>query len=165
MPSDTIYGIVGSALNYLTVKRIYKIKKRTPAKPCIILIGKKSELKRFGINLTGAQEKEIKNFWLKPVSIIFDCPSKKFSYLHRGTKTLAFRLPRSKKLRALLIETGPLIAPSANPEGMPPARNIKEAENYFGNFVDLFIDGGPLQKKASQIVRLYKDGSSSIIRK
>ena len=32
MPTDTIYGVVGLALNQDTVKRIYEIKKRNPEK-------------------------------------------------------------------------------------------------------------------------------------
>ena len=39
MPTDTIYGIVGKALEKSTVERIYKIKGRSPEKPCIVLIG------------------------------------------------------------------------------------------------------------------------------
>ena len=39
VPTDTIYGIVGSALNPKTVARIYKLRRRNPKKPMIILIG------------------------------------------------------------------------------------------------------------------------------
>ena len=38
MPTDTIYGMVGRAEDISVVKRIYKIRKRNPDKPCIILI-------------------------------------------------------------------------------------------------------------------------------
>lgn len=53
MPTDTIYGIVGQALNKDTVLRIYNLKKRAPEKPCIILIGDIEQLKLFSINLSG----------------------------------------------------------------------------------------------------------------
>ncbi|MDP3762639.1 MAG: hypothetical protein Q8Q97_01010, partial [bacterium] len=39
---------------------------------------------------------------------------------HRGAKTLAFRLSEKASLLKLLKKTGPLVAPSANPEGFPP---------------------------------------------
>ena len=37
IPTDTIYGIVGSALNPQTVEKIYELRKRAKDKPFIIL--------------------------------------------------------------------------------------------------------------------------------
>ena len=127
IPTDTIYGIVGLAQNIVTVNRIYSLKKRNPEKPCIILIGDISELEKFNITLSEGQKDALQTYWPGPVSIIFECKDPSLSYIHRGTETLAFRLPSLGMLKNLLIETGPLIAPSANPEGLPPAKNIMEA--------------------------------------
>ena len=123
MPTDTLYGIVGSALNISVVNRIYEARKRAPNKPCIILIGEIGELEKFSITLSKEQKNIIKEF-KEPVSFILDCLDEKFSYLHRGTKTLAFRLPAQAGLQELLKETGPLVAPSANLEGLSPAQNM-----------------------------------------
>ncbi|MDO8686599.1 MAG: Sua5/YciO/YrdC/YwlC family protein, partial [Candidatus Berkelbacteria bacterium] len=100
----------------------------------------------------------------EPVSVVLDCIDDAFSYLHRGTKTLAFRIPALEELRDLLIKTGPLIAPSANLEAKPPSKTIFEAKEYFGDLVDLYIDGGSLDTKASKVVSLHKDGSETILR-
>lgn len=173
MPTDTIYGIVGQALNADTVERIYKVRQRAPEKPCIILIGDKNELNKFSINLSPEQENEISKYWSfdktqdfkpGPVSIIFECSDKSLEYLHRGTESLAFRLPSDQNLQNLLKETGPLIAPSANPEGLTPAKDIKEARSYFSDAVDLYIDGGEISGKASKVIKLHNDGSVSILR-
>lgn len=171
MPTDTIYGMVTKALNKESVERIYTIRKRAPEKPCIILIGDMSELEKFSIDLTEEQKNKLKDYWsvdgldgLRPTSIIFDCTEDKFEYLHRGTKTLAFRFPAIKELRELLLETGPLIAPSANTEKFPASENIDEAKNYFGDSVDLYVDGGLITSRASRVIRLNKDGSMIVIR-
>jgi L-threonylcarbamoyladenylate synthase len=164
IPTDTIYGIVGRALAPETVSRIYDLKKRAPEKPCIILIGNITELEKFNINLPLEQKKILLRYWPGPVSIILDCPGEKFAYLHRGTKTLAFRLPAQESLKALLLEAGPLIAPSANPEGMMPAEDIKEAKKYFGNSVDYYMDRGRIVGKPSKLIKLNKDGTINIIR-
>ena len=174
MPTDTIYGLVGKALDENVVNRIYKIRKRNPEKPCIILIGEIDELNKFSIALSAEQKEKLKEFWsisamadidpVEPVSIILDCPDEKFSYLHRGTKTLAFRIPQPEDLRNLLLQMGPLIAPSANLEGLLPAQSIFEAKKYFGNLVDLYVDGGDIIGKASKIVKLNKNGTVTIIR-
>lgn len=164
MRTDTIYGIVGSALDRETVEKIYQARRRAPEKPCIILIASAEELKNFSIRLTDAQKEKLKEYWPGPVSIIFDCADEKIEYLHRGTHTLAFRMPAPEHLRGLLRETGPLIAPSANTEGQPPAKNIVEAQNYFGEAVDCYADGGEAIGAPSKIIKLHADGTVSIIR-
>jgi len=163
MPTDTLYGVVGKALSQSTVDRIYRLRKRNPEKPCIILIGDKNELKKFEIVPTKAQKNEIRKY-KKPTSFIVECTDKKFKYLHRGTGTLAFRMPSVKALQDLLLKVGPLIAPSANPEGLFPAQTLSEAEGYFGNSVDLYIDGGIIESKASKVIKLHSDGSRTVLR-
>lgn len=164
LPTDTLYGIVGRAENPDVVERIYKIRKRAPQKPCIILISDISELEFFSINVSKEQEVFLNENWPGQVSVILDCLDEKFEYLHRGTQALAFRLPKEKDLRSLISQTGPLIAPSANVEGFPPAKNITEAKKYFGNLVDVYVDGGSIEGKASRIVKLNQDGTSTVIR-
>lgn len=164
MPTDTLYGIVGSALNKSTVERIYTLKSRTLKKPCIILIGDINQLEFFSIILSEEQKNKIKEFWPGPVSIILDCLDDKFLYLHRGTKTLAFRLPVKNIVHDLLMEVGPLVAPSANPEDLPTADNIPKAKEYFGDAVDLYVDGGKITGKASKLIKLDKDGIITILR-
>ena len=164
MPTDTLYGIVGRARNVSTVNRIYEIRKRSPEKPCIILIGNIKELANFSIILPEKQKRVLQEYWPGPVSVVLDCEDEFFFYLHRGTKTLAFRMPLSEKIRALLTKVGPLIAPSANPEGLSPAEDISKAEEYFGTSVDMYVDGGKIYGKASKVIKLHKDGSVTILR-
>ncbi len=163
MPTDTLYGIVGSALNKNTVEKIYEIRKRQSEKPCIVLVGSVDELKKFGISVSEIQ----KNIFAKfegPTSVVLDCTNEEFEYLHRGTKTLAFRIPASQELRNLLLTTGPLIAPSANIEKFPQSESVEDARKYFGDKVDMYIDAGPIVSKASKVIRLHPDGSTTILR-
>ena len=138
MPTDTIYGIVGSALKRKTVERIYKLRKRNKKKPMIILIGSLNQLGIFGIEPTTTTLRHLKQFWPGRVSVVLATSEmrqatwrKKWKYLHRGINSLAFRLPKLLWLRKLLVKTGPLVAPSANLEGKPPAKTIKKAKRYF----------------------------------
>jgi L-threonylcarbamoyladenylate synthase len=154
VPTDTLYGICASALNKLAVERIYRIKGRDESKPFIVLVSSIDDLKRFGIKLSENQKAYLASVWPGPVSVILPCALKKLAYLHRGTETLAFRLPKSPKLRKFLSESGPLAAPSANPQGLGPARTIAEARKYFGDQVDFYISGGRKEGKPSKIVSL-----------
>ncbi len=163
MPTDTIYGLVGLALNREVVERIYTVRRRRPDKPFIILIGSINELKKFKINLNKATHSMISKYWPGPVSIILDCPNSDLEYLHRGAKSLAFRLPKNKQLIDLLKKTGPLVAPSANLEGHPPALTIKQAKKYFSNQVDFYVNQGKLVGKPSTLIRI-DNGQAMILR-
>ena len=172
IPTDTIYGMVCNALSPNAVNHVYEIRSRAPEKPCIILIGGISELEKFSINISEKQKSELSKYWSleladegeRGVSIVLDCLDDKFEYLHRGTKTLAFRLPKIKELRDLLLKTGPLIAPSTNIEKFPASESIEDARNYFGDKVDLYVDAGPITSKPSRVIRLHPDGTVNILR-
>ena len=163
IPTDTIYGLVGQALKPETVKRIYKVRRRSPDKPLIVLISSIGVLKKFGVKLTAGDEKFLARYWPGELSVILPCPSAKFRYLHRGTKTLAFRLPKKKSVLGILELTGPLVAPSANPEGLPPAKNLREVEMHFGGQVDFYYGRGELSAPASTLIKL-SDGQAEVLR-
>lgn len=165
LPTDTIYGLVGSALKPKTVEEIYNLRKRDISKPLIILIASLNDLNKFHINLTKEQKDFLKRVWPNPVSVILACPYEEFAYLHRGKKSLAFRIPDNKMLLNILKEVGPMVAPSANLEKEKPAETIEEAKRYFKDEVSFYIDGGRIESKPSTIIRLYEDGKSIILRK
>jgi len=154
--TDTIYGVVGQALNRDAVDRIYRLKQRQPSKPFIILVDSLTDIESFGNKLSTEEREQIMQFWPGPVSIILRCDNDKFSYLHRGGNTLAFRMPAKDSLRNLIQSTGPLVAPSANPEGQPPADSIKQAKIYFGDNVD-FYQSGKTTNRPSKIIQVIDD--------
>ena len=162
IPTDTLYGIVARALDKKVVQRLYRIRRKTPKKPFIILISSREDLTAFGVKPNAAASGFLRCVWPGKVSVILHCTGKKYSYLHLGTKTLAFRLPQSRKLRALLKKTGPLVAPSANEEGKPPARTIVEARKYFGNRVDLYVNGRTTRAPSTLVSLL--SGTPQVIR-
>ncbi len=164
MPTDTIYGIVGSALTPKTVEEIYRLRKRSKDKPMIILISAITDLNFFNIKLTDKQENLLKKIWPNPVSVVIPCPDKQFNYLHRGKGSLAFRIPKNRTLLNILKESGPLVAPSANFEGELPSANIVEAKKYFGKKITFYIDGGEVKSKSSTILKFKKDESFEVLR-
>ncbi len=163
IPTDTIYGICTSAFNKKSVEKVYKLRKRNPNKPCIILISSFDDLKKFNVKLNSWQRKILKKLWPGKISVILSCPYKELFYLHRGTNSLSFRFPKDKLILNILKISGPLIAPSANWEGYEPAKNIKEAKKYFKNKV-FYLDRGNLISKPSTLIDL-KNNKIEIIRK
>ncbi|MBI5913269.1 threonylcarbamoyl-AMP synthase [Candidatus Azambacteria bacterium] len=152
LPTDTLYGLVGCALSQKAVARIYRLRKRDPKKPCIILISSLRDLTRFGVKADAQTKRFLNTVWPGKVSVVLPCPLKKFAYVHRGTKTLAFRMPKNALLQRILRKTGPLVAPSANIEGMPSATTITEAKRYFGEAADFYMNAGRRVSAPSTLV-------------
>lgn len=157
IPTDTIYGVVGSAMNTAVVERIYLLRERTPGKPMIILISEITDLRLFGIGISEKLALFLGKIWPGKVGVVLSCPGEKFEYLHRGTQSLAFRVPDRKDLRSLLRKSGPLVAPSANPEGKTPASDIAQAKSYFGSQVDFYIEGGKIASPPSTLIKIEGD--------
>jgi L-threonylcarbamoyladenylate synthase len=164
IPTDTIYGVVGQALDQGTVDRLYAVKRRAPDKPLIILIASIEDLARFGVSLGPFERATLASLWPGKVSVILPCDEERFAYLHRGMNSLAFRLPKDEWLRKMLERTGPLVAPSANPEGLPPAETVEEAKVYFGETVDWYLDAGRRIGGAPSTLVSIADGKPVVLR-
>ena len=148
--TDTIYGIVAFATNCHAMERLYRAKHRPTNESCIILVANISDIP----GLTAAQRQHYLQLNAeRPTSIIVPA-SNDFPHTAHQNGTLAFRLVTGNLAR-LINQTGPLLAPSANPAGMPPAKNITEAINYFGDMVSVYVDGGEVTSSvASRIIKL-----------
>jgi L-threonylcarbamoyladenylate synthase len=151
IPTDTIYGVVASAWKETGVERVYALKGRSLEKPCIILLDSLERMRDFGVS--DEDMRKVASFATEaPTSFIVPITCNDLSYLDRGTQTLAFRIPHEKELCNFLSRTGPLIAPSANPEGLPPATTIDKARAYFGDTVDHYVDGGTIEGTPSALI-------------
>ena len=163
LPTDTLYGLVGRAFSRKAFDRIFEIKKRNTKSPFIILISSIEDMKLFDIELNEVTRKILEKYWPEKVSVVLPCGSEEFSYLHLGTKTLAFRMPDKKDLLEFLKITGPLLAPSANHPGENPALTIEEAKAYFGSNVDFYVDEGKLESLPSTLIKI-ENGEIVVLR-
>ena len=135
-PTDTVYGILARAASEQAVDRVFRLRERTSTKPCIILISSPEDMLNFGAS--GADVIRAKPYWPAPITLIFNVKNQP-QHLTRGKTSLAFRMPDKLELRKLIKTTGPLIAPSANPETQPTAATIKQAKKYFASNVDFYV--------------------------
>ncbi len=147
--TDTLYGIVASASNREAVERVYAAKNRQADKPSIVLIADQSQM--FD-PAPDALKDALADLWPGPNSVIMPSPSAP-EWIRRGGATVSYRIPDDARLQRLLTQTGPLIVPSANLEGQPPAKSWAEAQGYFGENVDFYVDGGIVMDEAPS--RLY----------
>ena len=154
IPTDTVYGVVCRAVDAAAVKRLYALKQRA-AKPGTVMAATIEQLEELGIKrryLTAVQE-----FWPGAVSVVIPC-GPELESLHQGKLSLAVRLPDLAPLQALLAQTGALLTTSANQPGEPVAATIEQAQRYFGESVDFYIDGGDVSdRQPSTVIRVVDD--------
>ncbi len=152
IPCDTVYGLVARAADESAVTRLYALKHREH-KPGTLIGASIDDISALGIPrryLTAVQQ-----FWPGAVSV--ETPHR-VAYLTQDTGRQAIRIPANEPLLSLLTQTGPLQTTSANAPGEPTASTIQEAEAYFGDNVDFYVDGGDMSGGLpSTIVRVVDD--------
>lgn len=155
--TDTIYGIVARASDKDACERVYAAKGRDASKACIVLIANDAQI--WDSVSREAFMKVAEGVEGEPTSIIVPSGANTPDWIPHESNTVAFRIPSKPSLVKLLLSTGPLIAPSANPASGTPAETIEQAEAYFGDAVDLYVDGGSAKgARASHVVRVTNSG-------
>lgn len=161
IPTDTVYGIVASAMNQKAVERLYHLKRREK-KPGTVVAASTDQLLELGVSSKRLALTE--NLWPNPLSIIFPI-GEAFSYLHQGVGDIAIRVVDDPALIALLNETGPLLTSSANQPGEPTSVTVEQAWDYFKDTVDFYVEGGDRSGRASStIIRILDDGEIEVLR-
>ena len=160
LKTDTLYGIVAVARHQGAVERVFSVRGRDRHKACIMLIADFDDL-------YNPPESVLQDFmeehWPGPVSIVVPSPTAP-DYLTFVDGTIAYRMPADESLRTLLRTTGPLIAPSANLQGQPPATTIEEARAYFGDTVDFYVEAGEVKNQTPSQLWTYHDNEMQRLR-
>lgn len=153
LPTDTVYGLVCRAADTSAVERLYKIKSREK-KPGTVIAADINQLVELGVK--AKYLKALEHFWPNAISI--EIPNQ-IKYLNQDTGRQAFRVVKGPiELISLLKLTGPLLTSSANMPGEKPSDTISEAQKYFGDTVDYYVDAGDLSgNKPSTLIMIIDD--------
>ncbi|MDP3955665.1 MAG: L-threonylcarbamoyladenylate synthase [bacterium] len=158
IPTDTLYGIVVRANNEEAIERLCALRGREIRKPCIILVEDAEAIDQLYLHIPMWAQTLMQRVWPGPLSLVFDATIATPDYLHRGRETLAVRVPANDDLRKLLHKTGPLLAPSANPAGLPTATTVAWAQQYFRESVDYYFDRGYVGGQPSTVAKVTEKG-------
>ena len=161
--TDTIYGVLARAGSKKAIERLYKVKQRPLDKSVIVLVANITDIPGLTPHM---QEKYQKLATEHPTTIIVNVAPDFLPHIPHINGTLAFRVVPKSLLSELIHKVGYLAAPSANPSGQKPAKNINEAVNYFHESIAIYVDSGDITEvKPSQIVHINDDGEIEFIRK
>jgi len=139
--TDTFYGLGADPFNRQAVQRIKQLK--GSHNPILILVSDREAVRRFIATPTPTFDLLAKTFWPGPLTLIGQAASAVPEEITAGTKTIGVRLPGDDRVRALVQSCGgALTATSANPTHQDPATTAQRVLSYFGDAIDLIVDGG-----------------------
>jgi L-threonylcarbamoyladenylate synthase len=142
-PTETFYGLGVKFDLEDSLKKLYKIKKRPEEKAMPLIIGNKDLLPVVTLSVNSMAVTLMEKFWPGPLTLIFPAKENLSDYITAGTRKVAVRIPgESFALNLAQSTTFPITATSANTSGTAPAQDAETVIRYFGDKIDLLIDGG-----------------------
>lgn len=172
IPTETVYGLAALADDDAAVANIFEAKGRPSFNPLIVHIADWAQFNLFTcpdspVASWGAFEFDptVQAFaegqWPGPTTLVL--PRREgapvSSRATAGLGTVALRMPRHPVARAIIMEAGPIVAPSANRSGFISPTSAEHVLATLDGRIDLVLDGGPtLEGIESTILRLGSDG-------
>lgn len=142
-PTESFYALGVLAKDEHAIKKLYSLKQRPADKPLPIIVDNMDTLASIVKYVPRHAEKLIEKFWPGPLTLIFEARHNVPVLLTGGRGKVAVRIPgESVALHLVRALRLPITSTSANPSGKPPAKDAASVINYFGDSIDLIIDGG-----------------------
>ena len=165
IPTETVYGLAGNALNEQVVSKIFQLKNRPTCNPLILHTHSIDEVLKYVQHMPPMALKLAEVFWPGPLTLLLP---KKPNILHSvtsGSHLVAVRIPSHPLTLSLLRQLDfPLVAPSANPYTRISPTSAKMVDDYFGNDLSIILDGGTCTKGIESTIVGFHDDAPIIYR-
>ncbi|MFA9515769.1 L-threonylcarbamoyladenylate synthase [Halopenitus sp. H-Gu1] len=150
-PTETVYGLGANALDPEAVERVFETKERDRSKPLSFGVAS-VEAALAHSQPTDLESACLRRFLPGPVTVIVDRGESIPDVLTAGRDRVGIRIPDHSIALALLEETGPLTATSANRSGTGSVRRVEELDPAIRDQVAVTIDGGETAGAESTVV-------------
>ncbi len=142
-PTESFYALGVLATDEKALENLFLLKKRPAEKPLPLIVGDMVTLASLVKTVPERAVELMDRYWPGPLTIIFEAADNISDLLTACTGRVAVRIPGESVALRLAREVGfPITATSANISSEPPANNTDAVLNYFGERIDLIIDGG-----------------------
>lgn len=144
-PTETVYGLGANAFDQNAVAKIFKAKGRPGDNPLIVHISSLEQVKDIAVDIPDKFYELAERFMPGPLTIILKKSDKIPYVVTAGGDTVGIRMPKNEWARALIANSKPLAAPSANrSKHISPTTAQHVYEDLQGQ-VELILDDGPCQ--------------------
>ncbi|MGB8852582.1 MAG: L-threonylcarbamoyladenylate synthase [Pirellulales bacterium] len=144
IPTETVYGLAGDALDPDAVAGIFRAKGRPATNPLIVHVSDVQMARRLAASWPESAEAIAARLWPGPVTVVVPRGPSISDIVTAGGPTVAVRCPDHRLARRLIEKVGrPLAAPSANRSEAVSPTTAAHVLASLGSRVDLILDGGP----------------------
>ncbi len=143
IPTETVYGLGGNALNDEAVKQIFAVKGRPSDNPLIAHVHKDYDLLKI-VDFDPPYAKLLRDAFLPgPLTLVYPSTGKVSPFVSCGLDTLAVRVPSHAGAQAFLkVVDLPVVAPSANLSKHVSPTSAAHVYDDFSGKIPLILDGG-----------------------
>jgi L-threonylcarbamoyladenylate synthase len=135
-PTESVYGLGADARSAAAVERLVTVRGRDPGKPVLVLVEDLAMAGHVVSEVPDAARMLAAHFWPGPLTLVLPARDGLPHALTAGTGTIGVRIPGHPVAKALVAGLGgPVTAPSANPPGAEPPRDVAAARAFFGDGV------------------------------
>ncbi|MBE6616748.1 MAG: threonylcarbamoyl-AMP synthase [Ruminococcaceae bacterium] len=159
IPTETVYGLAGSALIPTSAEKIFSAKGRPADNPLIVHIAKPEEAETLAYTCD-AYYKLAERFMPGPLTMILPKKGIVPDEVTAGLDSVAIRCPSNDIAHKLIEASGhPIAAPSANRSGIPSPTKAEHVLTDMDGRIDMIIDGGECDiGLESTVIKLTDDG-------
>jgi L-threonylcarbamoyladenylate synthase len=143
IPTETVYGLAGNALNPDAVLKIFQVKGRPQFDPLIVHVPAIERAKEYVQEIPEEAFMLADKFWPGPLTLLLKKKTIIPDLVTSGLNTVGIRCPDHVLTRELLTKLSfPLAAPSANPFGYISPTTALHVDEQLGNKIKYILDGG-----------------------
>ncbi|GAB4032313.1 L-threonylcarbamoyladenylate synthase [Spirosoma gilvum] len=165
IPTETVYGLAGNALNPDAVLTIFRVKKRPSFDPLIIHTDSLDKLSRFVTEIPDVAQKLAAMFWPGPLTLLLPKQDIIPDLVTSGLARVAVRIPNHPLPLELLRSLDfPLAAPSANPFGYISPTTAQHVADQLGDQVPYILDGGSAGVGLESTIIGFEDNQPTVFR-
>lgn len=166
MPTETVYGLAGNALDAESARKIYAAKGRPSDNPLIVHISHISEIEPLVTYVPDNAGRLFDAFSPGPITVILPKSDLIPNETSGGLDTVGIRIPADKTARRFIRACGvPIAAPSANRSGSPSPTTARHVMDDMDGRIPAVIDGGCCAVGVeSTVVSCGMDGMITVLR-
>lgn len=165
IPTETVYGLAGNALNIETVGKIYEAKKRPFFNPLIIHLPSLEAAKPYVRDIPESLQMLAKAFSPGPISFLMPKSELVPDMITAGSDNVVIRIPDHPMTLELLRKLDfPLAAPSANPFGYVSPVTAQHVLDGLHGKIAYILDGGICRVGLESTIVGEEDGQLIVYR-
>lgn len=165
MPTETVYGLAGNALDIEAITKIFTVKNRPTFDPLIVHTNSVQRLQEFVTDIPPLAYQLLEAFSPGPLTLLLPKHSVIPDLVTAGSERVAVRIPNHPLALTLLESLDfPLAAPSANPFGYISPTTAQHVAQQLGDSVPYILDGGASSIGVESTIVGFEQGETVIYR-